>query len=697
LGPFRLDTSNGLLFRDAEPLSLGRRAIALLQTLVERPGALVSKDTLIEAAWSGQAVEDSNLTVQIAALRRVLGEAPGGDRWIETMPRRGYRFVGPGVAIEENGVTAPPSQVDISREAPPITYRATRTREQVDIPWETAPVAPSDAERRQITILSSELVGVAAGAGRMDLEDLRDAVGSFRRCVSEMADRHSGTIHGHLGNKALVLFGYPKAHEDDAERAVRAGLELCAAVRALSPDEDAPMRCRVGIATGMVIIGDHLDAGAPRDQGIVGEVPSTATRLLISVLPGAVAIDPATRRLIGELFDCRDLGEIETDAAAEPLRHWRVMTESHIASRFEALRGANLSRLVGRDEEIDLLLRRWTRAKAGDGQIVLLSGEAGIGKSRLAAALEERLHAEPHLRLRFFCSPHHQDSPLFPFIEQLGRAAGFARDETAATRMEKLEGMLAGVMPLDEDVVLLADLLSLQASTSYSLANLNPRQKKQRTFGALLRQLEGLVHQHPILMVFEDAHWIDPTSRELLDLTVERLCTLPVLLIVTFRPEFEPPWTGQPQVTMLTLNRLDRRDRCVLVQQVAGGKELPEEVVTQIADRTDGVPLFVEELTKGVLESGVLRESAERYVLDRALPAFAIPTTLHDSLMERLDRLAPVRRLAQIGAAIGRQFSYALLRLRMSCKPLSPGWSLPSLSFSAVRRQTRSTASSTRW
>jgi predicted ATPase len=374
-----------------------------------------------------------------------------------------------------------------------------------------------------------------------------------------------------------------------------------------------------------------------------------------------VTIDPATRRLVGDLFDCRELGAIETPGSTEPIRRWKVLIESSVASRFEVLRRSALSPLVGRDEEIDLLSRRWARATAGEGQIVLVSGEPGIGKSRIVAALEERLDAEPFPRLLYFCSPHHQDSALFPFIDQLGYAAAFARDDLPAAKLEKLDALLARTSPPDEDAALLADLLSLPASERHPLPNLSPQRKKQRTLEALLRQLEGLAHLQPVVVVFENVHWIDPTSRELLDLMVERVRSMPVLLIVTFRPEFEPPWTGQPQVTMLALNRLDRHDRTALVAQIAGGKALPNKVIDQIADRTDGVPLFVEELTKSILESGLLREEADRYVLDRALPPLAIPTTLHASLLARLDRLASVRHIAQIGAAIGRQFSYALL------------------------------------
>ena len=641
LGPFRLDTRMDLLFRGSEPAALGRRAIALLRELVERPGALVSKDALIEAAWPGQAVEESNLTVQIAALRRVLGDAPGGARWIETMPCRGYRFIGPVVTEVEKGVMAPP-QLDPARDA--------------------APTPHADPERRQITAMSCELIGMSGRAHGVALEDLREVVGAFQRCVSEIVDRHDGFVVSRLGNTELVLFGYPAAHEHDAEQAVRAGLELCAAVRTLRPGADVPVRCRVGIATGMAIIGDLSGAGALGDREIVGDAPNLAGRLQLSAQPDIVAIESTTRQLIGNLFDCRDLGAIDTIGGIEPVRSWQVLGESIVASRFEALRGSALSSLVGRDDEIDLLMRRWARARASDGQIMLISGEPGIGKSRVAAALAERLHAEPSFRLRYFCSPYHQDSALFPFIDQLGRASGFAREDPPAAKLEKLEALLARAASPGEDVAFLADLLSLPASERHPLPNLSPQRKKERTLEALIRQLEGLARQHPLAIVFEDVHWIDPTSRELLDLGVERVGSLPVLLIVTFRSEFQPPWIGQPQVTMLALNRLDRRDRISLVAQIAGGKALPDQVVAEIVDRTDGVPLFVEELTKSVLESGLLREEADRYVLDGPLPPLAIPTTLHASLLARLDRLTSARLVAQIGAAIGRQFSYALLR-----------------------------------
>jgi class 3 adenylate cyclase/predicted ATPase len=534
---------------------------------------------------------------------------------------------------------------------------------RAEVPAATTPAAPTpaDAERRQLTVMFCDLVGSTGLSSRLDPEDLREVIAAYHRAVAEGVAGFDGFVAKYMGDGVLVYFGYPQAHEDDAERAVRAGLGIIAAIGRLDV-KSVKLQARVGIATGLVVVGDLIGEGSAQEQSVVGETPNLAARMQALAEPDAVVIAASTRRLIGDLFEYRDLGAVELKGIAAPAPAWQVLRPSAVASRFEALRGSALTRLVGRDEEIDLLLRRWVRAKAGDGQVVLVSGEPGIGKSRIAAALAERLQAEPHLRLRYFCSPHHQDSALFPFIDQLSRAVGFVGDDVPAAKLQKLEALLALAAPPDEDVALLADLLSLPASERHSLPNLSPQRKKERTLEALIRQIEGLACRQPVVMVFEDVHWIDPTSRDLLDLTVERVRSRPVLLIVTFRPEFQMPWTGQPQVTMLALNRLDRHDRTALVAQIADGKALPAEVVDQIVDRADGVPLFVEELTKSVLESGLLREERDRYVLDAALPPLAIPTSLHDSLMARLDRLSSVRRVAQTGAAIGREFSYALLR-----------------------------------
>jgi class 3 adenylate cyclase len=520
--------------------------------------------------------------------------------------------------------------------------------------------APAEAERRQLTVMFCDLVGSTALSSRLDPEDLREVIGDYHRTVAEIVAKFDGLVSRYMGDGVLVYFGYPQAHEDDAERAVRAGLDVVDAVGRLDV-KSVELQTRVGIATGLVVV-DLIGEGSALEQAVVGETPNLAARLQALAEPDMVVIAAGTRRLVGDLFEYRNLGIVDVKGIAGPVQAWQALRPSLVESRFEALRGSALSPLVGRDEEIDLLLRRWARAKAGNGQIVLVSGEPGLGKSRIAAALADRLRAESHIRLRYFCSPYRQDSALFPVIDQLSRAAEFTRDDPPALRLEKLEALLARAEPLDEDVALLADLLSLPASDRYPLPNLSPQRKKEKTLEALIRQLEGLARRQPVLVIFEDAHWIDPTSRESLDLTVERVRSLPVLLIVTFRPEFQPPWTGQPQVTMLALNRLDRHDRTALAEQIAGGKTLPDAVVDQIVERTDGVPLFVEELTKSVIESGLLREERDRYVLDRALPAFAIPTSLHASLMARLDRMTPVRHVAQIGAAIGREFPYALLR-----------------------------------
>ena len=521
--------------------------------------------------------------------------------------------------------------------------------------------ATGEAERRQLTVMFCDLVGSTSLSSRLDPEDLREVIAAYQHAVEKVVTRLDGFVSRYMGDGVLVYFGYPQAHEDDAERAVRAGLSVIDAVGRLDV-KSIKLQARVGIATGLVVVGDLIGEGSAQEQSVVGETPNLAARLQALADPDLVVIAAGTRRLVGDFFEYRDLGAVEVKGIARPVAAWQVLRPSVVASRFEALRGSSLSQLVGRDEEIDLLLRRWARAKAGNGQIVLVSGEPGLGKSRITAALEEHLRAEPHLRLRYFCSPYHQDSALYPFIDQLGRASGFADDDPPAARLEKLEALLARAAPPDEDVAFLADLLSLPNSERHPLPNLSPERRKERTLEALIRRLEGLARQQPVMMVFEDAHWIDPTSRELLDLAVERVRSLRVLLIVTFRPELQPRWTGQPQVTMLTLNRLDQRDRTALVAQVASGKPLPDDVIEQIADRTDGVPLFVEELTKSVLESGLLRDEGSRYVLDGALSPFAIPTSLHASLMARLDRMAQVRHVAQIGAAIGREFSYALLR-----------------------------------
>jgi class 3 adenylate cyclase len=531
-------------------------------------------------------------------------------------------------------------------------------QEPSPVPPAPPPAVAAEAERRQLTVLFCDLAGSTELAARLDPEDLRAIINAYHQAVARVLTGFGGFVAKYMGDGILAYFGYPQAHEEDAERAVRAGLAIVERVARLDLSER--LAVRIGIATGLVVVGDLIGTGAAQEQAVVGETPNLAARLQALAEPNGIVIAEATRRQVGGLFELGDMGPqaLKGFAAEQPV--WRVFGESDVASRFEALR-SGATPLIGRDEEIDLLLRRWAQAKAGEGRVVLVSAEPGIGKSRLAEAVEERILAEPHARLGYFCSPHHQDSALYPVIGQIERAAGFTRDDAATTKQQKLAALLAGTPP--DELSLVAELLSLPATQTQSELELPPQRRKEQTFGALLGGLERLSRQTPVLMLFEDLHWMDPTSRELLDRTITRVERWPVLLVATFRPEFQPPWTGLPHVTTLALNRLGRRDGALLVEQLVGNAGLPADLINEIVERTDGVPLFLEEVTKVVIETAAGSDAAARGTL-AAIPGarLAVPATLQASLMARLDRLGlAAKETAQIGAAIGREFSYELL------------------------------------
>jgi DNA-binding winged helix-turn-helix (wHTH) protein/predicted ATPase len=636
---FVLDPDRRELRRGGVVIAVQPQVFDLLEYLVTNRDRVVSKDDILQAVWGGRVVSESALTTRINAIRTAVGDDGDQQRLIRTLPRKGIRFVG---VVQERG--GPVDEVAVAAAAVDAKMPEQKTAHCDEA------VPP---ERRQLTIASCELLLGAAAAG-MDPEDLREVIQGYHNCVVETIRRHNGLVANTHGNTAVVYFGYPQAHEDDPERAVRAALELTATVGALKTRTSS--QTRVGIATGLVIVGGIADATGAQGRGIIGETPNVAAQLQAIAEPDTVIIAESTRRLLGNLFELDDLGTKDLKGIAAPARAWTALRPSSAEGRFEALHAIGLTDFVGREEELELLLRRWSKAKGGQGQVVLLSGEPGIGKSRLTAALLEAIATEPHTRLRNFCSPRHIDSALYPIIGRIERAAGFTRDDTSQAKLDKLDTLLAQSSTSAHDAALFVVMLSLPNDGRYPALELTPQQRRQKTLEALALQVAALTRENPVLLVFEDAQWIDPTSLELFSRIVDRIPTLRVLLIMTYRPEFQPPWIGRPYVTALTINRLTEREAGAIIDRIVGIKPLQASIRKDIIDRSDGIPLFVEEMTKAVLEAGGESKPEKTPPLTAAVPA-----SLHASLMARLDRLGSAKVVAQIGAVIGRQFPHALI------------------------------------
>jgi class 3 adenylate cyclase/predicted ATPase len=523
------------------------------------------------------------------------------------------------------------------------------------------------AERRQLTVLFCDLVGATALSTRLDPEDLREVIRAYQATCTEVIQRFDGHVAQHLGDGLLVYFGYPQAHEDDAQRAVRAGLAIVAALRILNTrlecEQGLRLALRLGIHTGLVVVGE-MGGEDRREPLALGDTPMIAARLQELAPPDGLVISAVTARLVQGYFACQPLGVRTLPGVVQPLEIAQVLRESEAYSRLDLAPSHGFTPLVGRDTELRLLLECWERVKEGLGQVVLLSGEAGIGKSRLVQVVKDQVATEPHTRLECRCSPYYQHTALYPIIELLERVLRLQQEDTVETKLTKLEHTLRQFgLPLAEAVPFVANVLSLPLPADrYPPLVLSPQRQKQRTLDTILALVMGLTELHPVLVILEDLHWVDPTTVEFLHLLLDQGPTVRLLTLLTCRPEFQPPWGVRTHLTPLTLQRLPPVQAHEMVARMTGGKPLPPEVTQQIVTKTDGVPLFVEELTKMVLESGLLREEADHYVLTGPLPPLAIPTTLHDSLMARLDRLAAVKVVAQLGATIGRSFGYELLQ-----------------------------------
>jgi len=673
-GAYEFDTGRRVLRRAGTPVDLEPKVFDLLTHLIQHHDQFVSRDELYAQLWPQQYVSDAALTYCVAEARKAVGDNGRAQRVIKTVHGRGYRFIAPVAerlpdsAPGEAAITLPPLPViDITppaitgQSAPAFPLQPTETTESA---WSVP--ATLGAERRQLTVLWCRGVAASVHSRPLDPEELHQVMQDVQRVCDQVIQRFDGWIAQHFGDGFVVYFGYPRAHEDNARRAVHTALEIVGGMARLSQElkrqSGVEFTVHVGIHTGMVVIS-ALGSGGRRAQPALGKTPHIAAQLASLAAPNTVAVSPATLQLVEGYFVCRALGAHILDNASESLVVYQVQQESDAQSRLDVALAAGLTPFVGREHEVGLLHERWAQSKVGRGQVVLLSGEAGIGKSRLVQVLQEHIAGEAYTRLESRCSPYAQQSALYPVVEQVQHWFQWRRDDTPHVKLCKLEESLeASGFALEEVVPLFASLCALPLSDRYPPLHLTPQRHKQQMLAAVLAWLLKEAERQPVCLVLEDLHWVDPSTLELLNLLIDQVPLARLLVILTCRPEFIPPWAMRSHVTHIALGRLTPLQTERMIERVTVGKALPAEVQGQLLEKTNGVPLFVEELTKMVVESGLVKEKDGQYELAEPLPPLAIPTTLQDSLMARLDRQGLGKPIAQLGATLGREFSYEVLQ-----------------------------------